>query len=224
MAEDRHSKAEVAQLLTDPDEIARREAENGLRQFKVAIGIIATHVKDQERPFKLRASRILELHKAALDGLHPLAGTFRNTPVTIGNSRHQPPEAAFVADEVQLMCEYVNDNWSTKSAVHLAAYVLWKMNWTHPFADGNGRTARAISYVVLSIKLDSLLPGTPTIPEQIATDKQPYYRALEAADREWTNEKVDVSELEVVIDAMLSQQLINAVKQASGEAGMRAAT
>jgi Fic family protein len=115
------------------------------------------------------------------------------------------------------MCEYVNENWSTKSAVHLATYVLWKMNWIHPFADGNGRTARAISYVVLSIKLDSLLPGTPTIPEQITADKQLYYNALEAADREWANDKVDVSKLEAVIEAMLSQQLIHAVKQASGE-------
>lgn len=165
-------QAEDAQLLTDPDEIARREAENGLRQFNLAIEIIATYVRDRERPFKLRAGPILQLHKAALDGLHRLAGTFRNTPVKIGGSLHQPPEAAFVSDEVQSMCEYVNDNWSTKSAVHLAAYVLWKMNWIHPFADGNGRTARAISYVVLSIKLDSLLPGTPTIPEQIAADKQ----------------------------------------------------
>src|SRR4029453_17450865 len=116
------------------------------------------------------------------------------------------------------MYKYVNDHWANKPAVHLAAYVLWKMNWIHPFADGNGRTARAISYVVLSIKLDSLLPGTPTIPEQIAANKHPYYKALEAADREWTHEKIDVSELETVIDAMLSRQLINAVKQASGEA------
>ena len=82
-----------------------------------------------------------------------------------------------MADEVQTMCEYVNENWTGKSAAHLAAYVLWKMNWIHPFADGNGRTARAVSYVVLSIKLDGLLPGTPTIPEQIATDKRPYYEA-----------------------------------------------
>src|SRR5205823_8041153 len=65
-------------------------------------------------------------------------------------------------------------------------------------------------------KLDSLLPGTPTIPEQIAADKQPYYNALEAADREWTNQKIDVSKLEAVVEAMLSQQLINAVKQAAG--------
>ena len=80
------------------------------------------------------------------------------------------------------LCEYVNSNWSTKSALHLAAYVLWRLNWIHPFADGNGRTARTVSYVVLSIKLDGLLPGAPTIPDQIADDKQPYYLALEAAE------------------------------------------
>lgn len=158
MAADRHSEAEDAALLSDPDEIARREAENGLRQFTLVLDIIRSHVKDAERPFKLRAGPIMQLHQAALDGLHRLAGTFRNTPVKIHGSLHQPPEPAFVADEVQALCEYINENWA-KSAGHLAAYVLWKMNWIHPFADGNGRTARAVSYVVLSIKLDSLQRG-----------------------------------------------------------------
>jgi Fic family protein len=213
---DRHSEAEDAALLSDPDEIARREAENGLRQFTLALDIIRTHVKDAERPFKLRAGPILQLHQAALNGLHRLAGTFRNTPVKIHGSVHQPPEPAFVADEIQAMCEYVNDNWS-ESAVHLAAYVLWKMNWIHPFADGNGRTARAASYVVLSIKLDSLLPGTPTIPEQIASNKDPYYKALEEADKAWAQEKIDISALEGLLGDMLAQQLLNAAKEAAGE-------
>src|SRR5262245_60946275 len=117
--------------------------------------MIRSWVKDSERRFKLRAGLILQLHKAALDGLHRLSGTFRNTPVKIGGSQHQPPHESMVADEIQMMCEYVNENWNTKTAAHLAAYVLWKMNWIHPFADGNGRTARAVSYVVMSIKLDS---------------------------------------------------------------------
>lgn len=94
MAGDRHSHAEDAKLLSDPDEIARREAENGLRQFILALDIIRSFVKDKERPFKLRAGPIMQLHQAALDGLHRLAGTFRNTPVTIAGSRHQPPEPA----------------------------------------------------------------------------------------------------------------------------------
>ena len=216
MSGDRHSHAEDAKLLSDPDEIARREAENGLRQFTLALDIIRSFVKEKERPFKLRAGPILQLHQAALDGLHRLAGTFRNTTVTIQGSRHQPPEPAFVADEVQVMCEYINDNWQ-KSAVHLAAFVLWKMNWIHPFADGNGRTARAVSYVVLSIKLDSLLPGTPTIPEQIASDKEPYYKALEEADTAWASGNVDASVLEELLGGMLAHQLLNAAREAAGE-------
>jgi Fic family protein len=215
---DRHSIAETTALLTDPDEIARREAENGIRQFNLAIDIIRTHAKDAERPFRLRSSVVLRLHKAALEGLHPLAGTWRNISVKIGGSGHQPPEEAFVSEEIELMCTYVNDHWQNTSAVHLCAYVLWKLNWIHPFSDGNGRTARAVAYVVLSTKLDSLLPGSPSIPEQIAVDKNPYYTGLEAADRAWKDGKLDVSALESMLEGMLAKQLLNAAKQASGEA------
>jgi Fic family protein len=215
---DRHSKAETAPVLTDPDEIARREAENGIRQFNLALEIIRERVKDPERPFRLRSSIILRLHKAALDGLHPLAGTWRNTPVTIEGSRHQPPAEAFVSEEIELMCNHVNDHWNDMTAVHLCAYVLWKLNWIHPFSDGNGRTARAVAYVVLSAKLDSLLPGSPTIPEQIASDKKPYYDALESADLALKGDKIDVGALEKMLEGMLANQLLSAAKQASGEA------
>jgi Fic family protein len=115
------------------------------------------------------------------------------------------------------MCAYVNDHWNDTSALHLCAYVLWKLNWIHPFSDENGRTARAVAYVVLSTKLDSLLPGSPTIPEQIAGDKKPYYTALEAADRALKDGKADVSELEHMLDGMLAKQLLSAAKEASGE-------
>ncbi len=216
MSADRHSIAETAPVLTDADEIARREAENGIRQFDLALEIIRAHVKDDERPFRLRSSIILRLHKAALDGLHPLAGTWRNTPVKIGGSGHQPPEEAFVSEEMELMCDYVNDNWADMSALHLCAYVLWKLNWIHPFSDGNGRTARAVAYVVLSAKLDSLLPGAPTIPEQIAGDKRPYYKALEAADNALKAGQIDVSELEKMLEGMLAKQLLSAAKEATG--------
>jgi Fic family protein len=216
VVDDRHSVAETAPILNDPDEIARREAENGIRQFDLALELIRSFVKEKERPFRLRSSLILRLHQAALDGIHPLAGTWRNTTVTIGGSKHQPPEAPFVSEEIEHLCDYVNDNWSM-NAVHLGAYVLWKLNWIHPFADGNGRTARAVAYVVMSIKLDSLLPGAPTIPEQIAGNKRPYYDALEAADQRLTEGAADVSALESMLDGMLATQLLSAAKEAKGE-------
>jgi Fic family protein len=211
---ERHSIAEQLELITDSEQRARREAENGIRQFNLAVEMIRASVRDSERPFRLRPSMILRLHKEALDGIHVLAGTYRNTAVEIRGSGHTPVEAFMVAEEVEHLCDYVNDNWN-RSALHLAAYVMWRINWIHPFADGNGRTARVVSYVVLSVKLDSLLPGTPTIPDQIAQDKTPYYKTLESADMTWkTSAIVDVSALEEMLDRMLARQLIATAEEA----------
>jgi Fic family protein len=152
---DRYTSTQEVELVTDPDERARREAENGIKQTDLALEIIRTFVRDKERPFRLRQGILMQLNATALEGIHLLTGTFRNGPAKIHGSNHKPPPAFRVADEVTDMCEYVNANWSTKSALHLAAYVLWRLNWIHPYADGNGRTARATSYVVLSIKLNA---------------------------------------------------------------------
>jgi Fic family protein len=131
--------------------------------------------------------------------------------------RATPVDAFLVPEETEHLCDYVNDNWSTKSALHLSAYVLWRLNWIHPFADGNGRTARTVSCVILSVKLDGLLPGIPTIPDQIASDKSPYYLALEAADGVWrATSEVDVSTLEAMLEGMLAKQPISAANQAAG--------
>ncbi|WP_244557040.1 Fic family protein [Fulvimarina manganoxydans] len=197
----------------DPDEKAQREAENGVRQFKDAIEVIRAHIKGGSK-FKLTQGVILRLHQTALDGIHPLAGTYRNSPVYIEKSNHFPPHQADVPDLVAEMCSYVNDNWHMPG-LYLAAYILWRMNWIHPFADGNGRTARVVSYVVLSIKLDSLLPGTPTIPDLIAADKTPYYRALERADDSWKRNLIAVSDMENMLEGMLAQQLHNATQEAA---------
>ena len=215
---DRYTSAEQAILVTDPDEVARREAENGIRQAALMVEIIRSFVKDRERPFQLRQGLILQLHKEALAGIHLLAGTFRNGPAIIYGSKHEPTPAFLVAEEVADMCAYVNEHWRDKSALHLAAYVLWRLNSIHPFADGNGRTARVVSYLVLSIKLDSLLPGSKTIPDQIAGDKRPYYDALENADGPWKEkQEVDVSALETMLGRMLAAQLLQAAKEAEGQ-------
>lgn len=213
MSEDRHSQAESVELITDPDEKARREAENGVRQFKEALEIIRAFVKS-ETPFKLKQSIILRLHEKALQGIHPLAGTYRNSPVYIGKSNHTPPPHTEVPDLVAEMCDYVNENWHM-SAIHLAAYILWRMNWIHPFADGNGRTARVLSYTILSIKLDSILPGAPTIPDLIAADKRPYYKALEGADDSWKRNIIAVADMEGMLEAMLAEQLLKATEEAA---------
>lgn len=151
---------------------------------------------------------MLALHREALRGISSYAGNFRPANVEIQGSKHQPPGAHLVPELVEELCDYVNENWE-RTAVHLAAYVMWRLNWIHPFPDGNGRTSRAISCFVLCVRSGSWLPGTNTIPEQISHDKRPYYTALEAADLAWTAGKVDLSGMEALLSDMLAKQLVD---------------
>lgn len=91
---------------------------------------------------------------------------------------------------------------------------MWRVNWIHPFAGGNGRTSRAVSYLVLCSKLGFRLPGTNTIPEQIVANRQPYYSALDAADAAWADGRIDVSEMEQLLAEMLSNQLASVIEAA----------
>lgn len=213
MSDDRHSKAEDAALLSGPDEIARRESENAVAQFDRVHDLIEDVVR-AGRPFRLRTSIILDLHRIALDGLSPYAGNFRPSGVEIGQSKHQPPDAHLVPGLIEEMCDYVMDKFADETALHLCAYVMWRLNWIHPFTDGNGRTSRALAYYVLCAKVGYLLPGHETVPEQIAADKTPYYDALEAADETLAGGKLDLSALENMLDSQVATQLLSAYEDA----------
>jgi Fic family protein len=164
---------------------------------------------DPERTFKLRPSHLQTLHREALLGLSGYAGNWRPSDIRIENSKHQPPPAFEVPTLIEELCDYVNEKWTTKRPMHLAAYVMWKLNWIHPFTDGNGRTSRAASYMVLCVRMGYLLPGKHTIPDQISDDKTPYYQALEAADDALAAEgRVDLTAMKDLLSAMLAKQLV----------------
>lgn len=210
----RHSKALEAELLSDPQAKAEAEARNGLRQFDYGIQVV--HQALERDFFKLRPSLVLALQREALTGISAYAGNFRPAGVEIVGSKHKPAEAHLVPELVEELCDYVNDNWELKTAIHLASYVMWRLNWVHPFADGNGRTSRILSYVVLSIRAKSVFPGTPTIPEQIVDNRNPYFDALDAADAAWAEGNIDLSKMEELLSGMLARQLTNAYENAGG--------
>jgi Fic family protein len=214
MAE-RESQSGGLELITDPIEKARIEAENALRQTQAAMSLLPGWIADTKP--KLKPSLFLSLHGVLMKRISPLPGTYRPGPMRITHSNHTPPPSAEVPRLVEDLCDYVNENWENKSAIHLAAYVLWRTNWIHPFEDGNGRTARIVSYLVLCAHSKADLPGTPTIPEQISKEKQPYYDALEHADRSARRGKQDVDKLERLLGVCLAEQLVGFYKKAGGE-------
>jgi Fic family protein len=204
----RHSRAVEAEIITDPDLLAQREALNGLKQFDMVLDMVGTFLDPDRQPFKFRPSHLLHLHRQALAGISHYAGNFRPSDIEIGGSKHKPPGAFEVPERVEELCDYVNEKWVEKSPLHLAAYVMWKLNWIHPFTDGNGRTSRAASYLILCVRMGYILPGRRTIPDQISEDRTPYYKALEGADIAWSEGRVDLTALKNLLSSMLAQQLI----------------
>lgn len=213
VTDQRDSHAEGAKLVNDANERAQLEASNALVQFDTVLNMI-DDVERGGRIFRLRVSAIQTLHRLAMDGLTPYAGNWRPGKVTIGQSEHIPPDVHLVGHLMEEMCDWVNDNWQDKTALELCAYVMWRLNWIHPFDDGNGRTSRAVSYLVLCAKVGSRLPGRVTIPELIAKNKTPYYEALEQVDRSELDGAFDLSSLCMLIETCLAKQLTEAYQAA----------
>jgi len=70
---------------------------------------------------------------------------------------------------------------------------------------------------VLSIRAGAVPPGTPTIPDQIVENRNPYFDALDAADAAWLNGRIDVSKMEELLGALLAKQLAGFYQTAGGK-------
>jgi hypothetical protein len=71
----RHTKAGEAPVVKDPQAIAELESANARKQFDRVRDLVRDYTDSDERPFKLRQSKILTLHRAAMEGLSSFAGT-----------------------------------------------------------------------------------------------------------------------------------------------------
>lgn len=85
----RHSVPDDSERISDPQARAKREAENGFRQFDLGLQIVEDALS-KGRAFRLRPSAILALHRAALQGLDSYAGNWRAAGVGIQGSKHEP--------------------------------------------------------------------------------------------------------------------------------------
>lgn len=196
----------------DAEEKVRLESRNGAIQ---AAFLLET-ANNWSKGAPLTPAILLELQRLAVNQIYRCAGHFRDDRVIIQGTGHTPPHHSEVEGHVVQMCDYVNSHWSDRSAIHLAAYAMWRVNWIHPFFGGNGRTARAFSYLVLCAGLGFAIPGSKTIPEFIVEDRNPYFEALRKADVSANGNQFDVSRMEELVSALLAKQLKSVHDQATG--------
>jgi len=102
----------------------------------------------------------------------------------------------------------VNFGLNTIDPVVLSAYVLWRLNYIHPFINGNGRTARAAAYFILCVKAGGWLPGETILPELLKVrERDAYVLALRHADDSLKSGSVDLGPLHQLITTLLTEQL-----------------
>ena len=105
-------------------------------------------VMARENKVPTNIEQVRELHSYIL-GDRPSAGILRNEPVRIKGSDHRPPK--YWKDVMAKM-----ENWEKWSKENVSAPVVLRaiilhawLAHIHPFVDGNGRTARAITNLEL---------------------------------------------------------------------------
>ena len=151
---------------------------NSDRQLHFLESMVEAALETQRRFLSQTLIKALNFHAIAC--LHVNAGEYRPCPVEVDDFR--PPAHYRVG---ALMDDFVNDvnlHWNETDPFLLSAFVLWKLNYIHPFINGNGRTARACCYFVLCVKAGGWVSGNPILPELLRQHRNRYVAALRHAD------------------------------------------
>jgi Fic family protein len=187
----------------DPVLYARVQERNLLAQYDLLANCIELGLKKGIEAFDKYT--LWALNHAAVANICQLGGRYRQEPIYVGN--HKPPHFREVPELMDRFFSLIHENWDNDHPTLLAAYALWRLNWIHPFVEGNGRTARAACYYLLCLRQGQILPGKKIVPERIRENRTPYYAALRAADAAWEQGHYDLSVLAEYLSGLLKDQL-----------------
>lgn len=187
----------------NPELYTRVQEQNLLRQYDLLTNCIELGLV--QGPTAFDKYTLWALNHVAVANISQFGGRFREEPIYVGNQI--PPHFNEVPDLMDRFISAIHENWYILSPTQLAAYGLWRLNWAHPFTEGNGRTARAICYYLLCVRHGALLPGSKIVPERIRENREQYVEALRAADLAWAEGQLDISEMEAYLAGLLEAQL-----------------
>lgn len=127
----------------------------------------------------LRHEDIFDLHRLLAGQVMDQgeAGRYRTIQVRVG--RHFPPAAADVSGLMFELLEWWNTKALALSPVLSSSILHYQFEWIHPFADGNGRTGRALALWEL-YRRGFDRHHIFSVDEYYWEDRPAYYHALDA--------------------------------------------
>ena len=149
-----------------------------------AINYIETYLKEGD---VITATFVRELHAITVDGLKrdgsQTPGRYRTGNVRIANSKCVVSSPAMIESDMLELIDYINAPHEKKEDIIRIACAHHRFVAIHPFDNGNGRTARLVTYAML-IKY-GFLKNKKTLlnPSSFfCMDRQKYYNMLDLAD------------------------------------------
>lgn len=189
---------------SDPDLFERIQEQNLLRQYDLLTNCVEIGLEKGIEAFDKYT--LWALNYAAVANICQLGGRFRKQPIYVGS--HVPPHFDTVNDHMDQFFSIIHENWDIMDGpTELAAFALWRLNWIHPFIEGNGRTARAACYYLMCLRYGDIIPGRKIVPERIRENRTPYYEALKKADLAWSDGHFDQRVLDTYLQGLLVEQL-----------------
>ncbi len=102
------------------------------------------------------------------------------------------------------MCAYANSQFD--DPIQASAHLLWRINWIHPFYDGNGRVAREMAILALLTQFGSEWEGADTISILMNRRRVEYYRVLAEADQLSRSGEYLIGPVESFIASLIVEQ------------------
>ena len=166
------------------DEIAQEQA--NLKKAAAYVREFAVRFSRPDGIFKVTESEILTLHLIIASNTSiEMPGQYRLIELE-PLRKHQPPPFVEVPRHMKEFVDELNNNWNDWSVTKIGAFALWRLNWIHPFCNGNGRTSRLYCYLLMNMKAGhSPFPGKEghLVPELLDGEfRKKYELCLEHAD------------------------------------------
>ena len=173
---------EVRAIVTSDRILSREEyAEIEVQNYKNALDYID---KRRHGNAEITLNDVFELHRIITDRLldKTRSGKIRKNPVYIENEKHDVLYTAVEPEKVEAeLMELMNWIRESQFSIHpviIAGVIHFRMAAIHPFADGNGRTARALTSLFLALnQYDS--NGSLVLDSYYAEDRKAYYSVLQ---------------------------------------------
>jgi Fic family protein len=140
-------------LKTKPENI--RDSEREVLNYNTAL--TSLEEKLSEKNFQLSLQTILQIHGRVIEGLLPKfeTGRLRQKPVVVNDPRtgkivYLPPDADQVEQLMKSLVDFIENQQTSIDPLILAGIFHKQMVIIHPFMDGNGRTTRLATKVLLA--------------------------------------------------------------------------